>query len=53
MMMIKITKTEWARKHTDDKKTENGQKFVIAYEFDNSGSVTRFVKTYWVAVQLK
>lgn len=51
--MKTITKTDWARTHTDDRKIENNQHFVIGYVFDNTGSTTRIVERKWTPVNIK
>jgi hypothetical protein len=51
--MKTISKTDWARTHSDDRKIENGQHFIIGYKFDNSGSTTKILSSDWIPVKIK
>lgn len=51
--MKTISKTEYNMTHTDDKKFENGQHYIIGYIFDNSGVTTRIIGREWMPVKIR
>lgn len=48
-----ITKTEWNMTHTDCRKSDNGQHYIIGYDFDNTGAFTRVTDRKWIPVRIR